>query len=292
MSNKIIVVTDVNSSMTFAEAEEIGVRLINMPFIIDGVEYFEGKDFSYEEFFKFLDEKRDVSTSQPSPSTILDTWDELLEEYDYILHIPMSSALSGAVQTAKGLAQDYDGRVVVVDNKRISVTQRATVYKALDLIEQGLSAQEICDELERSWDDNSIYIAVDTLELLKKGGRVTPAAAGIATALNLKPVLQIQGDKLDSFANVRGMKKAKRTMLEIMKKERETTYAGDKYEIHTAYSGDLEAAKEWVTQVREYFGDESIGLSRLPISISCHVGAGAMGIAICEKAKKPVKSFF
>ena len=284
MSNKTIIVTDVNSSITHEEAKKIGVRLIDMPFLVEDKEYIEDKDCTYEEFFEILQQGKNVSTSQPSPATIIDTWDELLEEYDYVLHIPMSSALSGSVSTAKGLAQDYDGKVVVVDNKRISITQRATVYEALRLLKNGKTATEICEILESTWNNNSIYIAVNTLELLKKGGRITPAAAGIATALNLKPVLKIRGEKLDSFANVRGMKKAKKTMLEAIRKDYEERFNDGNYELNVAYSGDIEAANEWLTQAREYFNDDSISLFKLPISICCHIGGGALAIAISEKA--------
>ena len=224
----------------------------------------------------------DVSTSQPAPEAITGLWDEILRSYDSILHIPMSSALSGSCGTAKALAAEYNGRVCVVDNKRISVSLRESVLDALTLIEKGLTAAEICVQLEETAYSASIYLAVNTLELLKKSGRVTAAGAALATLLGLKPVLQIQGEKLDAFAKVRGMPAAEKTMLKAAEKDLATRFAGRPVRILTAYSGDIKPALEWRKTVRRYFDDSRIELYKLPVSISCHVGAGVKAIACIE----------
>ncbi len=281
--SKIAVVTDTNSSMTPEEAKKIGVYLLPMPFIVNGTSYLEGVTCTYEHFFEMLANGDDVSSSQPSPESITDLWDELLKSYDSIVHIPMSSALSGSCGTAKALAAEYSGRVVVVDNKRISITQRDSVYDALKLIKKGLTAQEICVQLEAAALHCSIYLAVNTLELLKKSGRVTPAGAALATLLGLKPVLQIQGEKLDAYAKVRGMAKAEETMVKACEKDIETRFKGKKYIIQMAYSGDPKSAMEFRKEVRKHFGDSSIEMCRLPISICCHVGAGVHAMGVIEQ---------
>lgn len=283
--SKIAIVTDTNSSMTHEEADSLGVYLLPMPFIVNETDYFEGVSCSYEDFFGMLERGDDVSSSQPSPQSIISLWDEALKTNDYVIHIPMSSALSGSCGTAKALAENYDGRVLVADNKRISISQRQSVLDALCMVRQGLSAQEIRARLETAAFDASIYLAVNTLELLKKSGRVTAAGAALATVLGLKPVLQIQGEKLDAFAKVRGMAHAEKTMLEAAEKDIKTRFAGKNVHIDTAYSGDLEPALEWLEQVRGYFHDESIQLYRLPISICCHVGAGVKALGVIEYVK-------
>jgi len=276
------VVTDTNSSISAEEAKKLGIFLLPMPFIVDGREYFEGVTCTYERFFEMLSGGADVSTSQPAPEAITGLWDEILRSYDSILHIPMSSALSGSCGTAKALAAEYNGRVCVVDNKRISVSLRESVLDALTLIEKGLTAAEICVQLEETAYNASIYLAVNTLELLKKSGRVTAAGAALATLLGLKPVLQIQGEKLDAFAKVRGMTAAEKTMLKAAEKDLATRFAGRPVRILTAYSGDIKPALEWRKTVRRYFDDSRIELYKLPVSISCHVGAGVKAIACIE----------
>lgn len=283
--SKIAIVTDTNSSMTQEEADSLGVYLLPMPFIVNEVDYFEGVSCSYEHFFEMLERGDDVSSSQPSPQSIISLWEEALKTHDSVVHIPMSSALSGSCGTAKALAENYGGRVLVADNKRISISQRQSVLDALYMIEQGMSAQEIHAKLEETAYNASIYLAVNTLELLKKSGRVTAAGAALATVLGLKPVLQIQGEKLDAFAKVRGMAHAGQTMLEAAKKDLETRFAGKNVSIVTAYSGDPAPAQEWLEQVREYFHDDSIQLFRLPISICCHVGAGVKAVSVIEYVK-------
>ena len=280
--SRIAVVTDTNSSISAEEAKKLGIFLLPMPFIVDGREYFEGVTCTYERFFEMLSGGADVSTSQPAPEAITGLWDEILRSYDSILHIPMSSALSGSCGTAKALAAEYNGRVCVVDNKRISVSLRESVLAALTLIEKGLTAAEICVQLEETAYNASIYLAVNTLELLKKSGRVTAAGAALATLLGLKPVLQIQGEKLDAFAKVRGMPAAEKTMLKAAEKDLATRFAGRPVRILTAYSGDIKPALEWRKTVRRYFDDSRIELYKLPVSISCHVGAGVKAIACIE----------
>lgn len=280
--SRIAVVTDTNSSISAEEAKKLGIFLLPMPFIVDGREYFEGVTCTYERFFEMLSGGADVSTSQPAPEAITGLWDEILRSYDSILHIPMSSALSGSCGTAKALAAEYNGRVCVVDNKRISVSLRESVLDALTLIEKGLTAAEICVQLEETAYSASIYLAVNTLELLKKSGRVTAAGAALATLLGLKPVLQIQGEKLDAFAKVRGMTAAEKTMLKAAEKDLATRFAGRPVRILTAYSGDIKPALEWRKTVRRYFDDSRIELYKLPVSISCHVGAGVKAIACIE----------
>ncbi|MCF2652728.1 DegV family protein [Anaeromassilibacillus senegalensis] len=280
--SRIAVVTDTNSGITREEAKKLGVFLLSMPFIVDGKEYFEGVTCTYEQFFDMLAAGSDVSTSQPAPEDLTALWDTILQNYDSIVHIPMSSALSGSCGTAKALAADYNGRVCVVDNKRISLSQRESVLDALTLIKKGLTAAEICVQLEETAYNSSIYLAVNTLELLKKSGRVTAAGAALATLLGLKPVLQIQGEKLDAYAKVRGMAAAEKTMLKAIEKDMQTRFAGKPVHIAVAYSGDIRPALEWRKTVRSYFGDSHIELYKLPISICCHVGAGVKAIACYE----------
>ncbi len=280
--SKIAVVTDTNSGITQEEAKKLGVYLLAMPFIVDGKEYFEGVSCTYEQFFEMLGSGGDVSTSQPSPDSITSLWDEILKTNDYIIHIPMSSALSGSCGTAKALASDYNGKVVVVDNKRISISQRQSVIDAQSLIAQGFSAAEVGARLEETAFNSSIYLAVNTLELLKKSGRVTAAGAAVASILGIKPVLQIQGEKLDAFAKARGMANAQKTMLSAIEKDLETRFKGKNIRIDLAYSGDIAPANEWKKIVRKHFGDKTIQMYKLPVSISCHVGAGVCAIGVIE----------
>ena len=277
---KIAVATDTNSSITKEEAEKLGIYMMKMPFTIDDEEYVEDVNCSYEEFCERLDNGADVSTAQPVLGDLLDMWDELLKTYDKVIYIPMSSALSGSCETAKGMAQDYDGRVLVVDNKRISITQRRSVLDALVMIDHGMSAEEIKTYLENDSFNSSIYLAVNTLDLLKKSGRVTATAATIATIMNIKPVLQIQGGKLDSYAKERGMKKADKIMLHAIEQDREKRFSQGNSVIQAAYSGSREEGEIWLQEVRDYFKDPTIELYRLPISIVCHVSTGVHAIGV------------
>ena len=222
--SRIAIVTDSNSGITQKQAEEMGIYVLPMPFYINGDLFFEEISLTQEEFYKHLENDADISTSQPAPADVMDLWDKLLKEYDEIVHIPMSSGLSSSCESAMMYARDYDDKVQVVDNQRISVTQRQSILDAQYLISQGKNAKEIKEILEKYKMESSIYITLETLKYLKKGGRITPAAAAIGTVLNLKPVLQIQGQKLDAFAKVRGKKNARRTMIEAIRKDLETRF--------------------------------------------------------------------
>ena len=276
---KVAVVTDSNSGITQKEAKELGIRVVPMPFYIDGELYYEDITLSQKEFYEKLSGNSDISTSQPSPADVMEIWEELLEEYDEVVHIPMSSGLSTSCETAMMLAKDFDGKVFVVNNQRISVTQRQAVLDALELAEAGKSGQEIHDILMKEKLEASIYITVDTLKYLKKGGRVTPAGAALGTVLNLKPVLTIQGEKLDAFAKVRGLKSAKKVMKEAMKKDLEERFGGKKVHLEAAYTCTHEEAQEWKKELEEYFPGYEIHMDALSLSVACHIGPGAMAVA-------------
>ena len=282
---RIAVLTDTNSGITVEEAEKHSISLIPMPFFIDGVLYFEGFSLSQAEFFEKQAADAEISTSQPSPADVTSKWDELLKEYDQIVHIPMSSGLSSSCESAKAMALDYEGRVFVVDNKRISVPMKESVYNALELMRQGFDGAEIKRILEDDGQNAHVFITVSTLKYLKKGGRITPAAAAIGTALNIKPVLQIDGGKLDAFAKVRGMKQAEQKMLDAVRKELEERYAGEICLIRAAYSGDPEQGREWVKKVADAFPGMEVYGDPLALSIACHTGPGAYGITCIKKLK-------
>lgn len=277
---KTAVMTDTNSGITPQTATENGIFLLKMPFTVDDTEYTEYVDMPYEEFFVRLDSGASVSTSQPSPAALTDMWDEILREHESLVYIPMSSGLSGTCATAKALSAEYDGRVFVADNRRISVTLYSDVFKALRLAAEGLSAAEITARLEAEADMQSIYVAVNTLEHLKKSGRVTAAGAAVGTLLGIKPVLQIQGGKLDAYKKVRGMQNAVSAMLDGIESDLKTKFDGKNVEIRTAYSGDKAAGEAFLNATAERLPEYKIELDALPISISCHVGAGALGIGI------------
>ena len=280
--SKTAIVTDSNSGISPEEAGRLGVYLLPMPFFIDETLYFEGETLSQEEFFSAQRAGLDITTSQPTPGDVLSVWDRALEEAGELVYIPMSSALSGSCATAKALAGDYDGRVCVADNLRISATQRQSVLDALALAEGGLSAAEICAELERTAMDASIYISVDTLKYLKRGGRVTAAAAALGSVLNLKPVLTIDGGKLDALGLERGMAAAKRRMLDAVERDLERRFAGrgDAW-VAAAYSCTAAQADEWSGEIRARFGSRYCGyIAPLALSISCHTGPGAYGVGV------------
>ena len=284
---KIAIVTDSNSGITQDEGRSRGVFVLPMPFYINEVMYLEGITLSQDEFYERLQKDETISTSQPSPGEVCGMWDNLLKEYDEIVHIPMSSGLSASCETAMGLARDYDGKVQVVDNQRISVTQRQSVLDALALAEAGKNASEIREILEAEKLESSIYITLETLKYLKKGGRITPAAAAIGTVLNLKPVLQIQGDKLDAYSKVRGKKQAKRVMLKAMKEDMDTRFAEyvKKREmcLQMAYTGNKEEAEEFKKEVQEMFPELEIHMDPLSLSVACHIGHGALAVACSKK---------
>ena len=283
--SKIAIMTDSNSGITQDESKELGVYVLPMPFYIDGKMYYEDIDLTQEEFYEKLKQDCEIKTSMPLVD-VTDRWEELLKEYDEIVYIPMSSGLSSSCETAYMLSQDYDGRVQVVNNQRISVTQRQSVMDAKQLSEQGKSAAEIKQILEDVKSESSIYIMLDTLYYLKKGGRITPAAAALGTLLKLKPVLQIQGDKLDAFAKARTAKQGKNIMIETMKKDFEERFEspdGKKMHLEIAYSDDKEAAEAFKEEVQKAFPDNEIVMNPLSLSVSCHIGPGAIAIA-CSKA--------
>jgi len=283
---KIAIITDCNSGITQKMGEELGVHVIPMPFYINGEEFFEDITLTKEEFYqRIVDEDVEISTSMPSPGEVVALWEELLKQHDEIVYIPMSSGLSSSCATATSMAEDYDDRVQVVNNQRISVILEQSVLDAIALREEGKSAREIKEALEREKLEASIYITVDTLKYLKKGGRVTAAGAAIGTVLNVKPVLTIQGDKLDSFAKVRGWKMAKRTMLEAMKQDIEERFV--KYEgqmtMQIAYTCEEAEAKEWQQEVSSYFPQFDVIARPLSLSVACHIGPGAMAIACAKR---------
>lgn len=280
----VAIVTDSNSGISQAEGKELGIYVIPMPFLVDGKLYFEDVDMNKEQFYHFLENDADLSTSQPSPGDVMDLWDKLLKEYDEIVHIPMSSGLSASCSTAMGLARDYDGKVQVVDNQRISVTMQQSVMDAKHLVAAGKSAAQIKEILEKEALESSIYLMVDTLKYLKKGGRITPAAALLGSALNLKPILQIRGDKLDAYKKVRGVKAAKKNMLEAMKKDVEGRFSDyvtkGQLKLHVAYTTDEETAKQWKEEVQNMFPDIAITrMDPLSFSVTCHTGPGVLAIA-------------
>ena len=282
--SSVAIVTDSNSGISQAEGKELGIYVIPMPCLVDGKLYYENVDITKEQFYHFMESDADLTTSQPSPGDVMDLWDKLLKEYDEIVHIPMSSGLSASCSTAMGLAQDYDGKVQVVNNQRISVTMQQSVMDAKHLAATGKSAAQIKEIREKEALESSIYLVVDTLKYLKKGGRITPAAALLGSALNLKPLLQIQGEKLDAYKKVRGMKAAKKNMLDAMKKDVEGRFADyvakGQLKLHVAYTTDEETAKQWMEEVQNAFPDLTITrMDPLSFSITCHTGPGVLAIA-------------
>jgi len=280
-------VTDSNSGITQEQAKNYGIHVLPMPFFIDGETYFEDIDLTQEQFYGKLEGQAEISTSMPSVGNVTDLWDSLLESHDAIVHIPMSSGLSSSCETAMMLAQDYDGKVQVVNNQRISVTQKQSAFDAVELARRGKSAREIKEYLEETKFDSSIYIMVDTLYYLKKGGRITPAAAALGTLLKLKPVLQIQGEKLDAFAKARTVKQAKNIMIEAIKNDFAKRFgdpSGEGMHIAMAYTKDEEAALEFKAQVQEAFPNHEIDfLDPLSLSVACHIGPGALAVTCTRK---------
>lgn len=286
---RIAAATDSNSGITQEQAKQLGVHVLPMPFMIDGQMYYEGVDLTHEEFFRRMEEGADITTSQPSPGEVTDFWDKLLEEYDAVVYIPMSSGLSGSCQTAMLLAEDYEGKVYVVNNQRISVTQMQSVLDARDLIKKGYAAAQIRDILEETKFDSSIYVTVTTLKYLKKGGRITPAAAMLGTLLQIKPVLTIQGEKLDAFSKARTLKQGKTIMMTALKKDLETRFH-DPEARHTwleiAYTCSDEMAQEFKETVAESYPDVNICMAPLSLSIACHIGPGCLAVACSGHLKE------
>ena len=284
MHRSIGIVTDSNSGITPNQAKELGITVIPMPFYINSELYYEGLTLNQEEFYKFLEDNADVNTSQPAPGEVINIWDELLKDKDYIIYIPMSSSLSSSCETAMVLSNEYEGKVFVVNNRRISVTQLQSVKDSVNLVKQGKTAREIKEILEERQYKSSIYIVPDTLDYLKKGGRLTPAVASFAKVLNIKPVLQIQGEKLDAFKKVRGMKQAKRAMKEAIADDINNRFSDiPNVRIYGAYTGAKEVGEEWKAELEEAFPNYNIEVYPLSLSVSCHIGPGALGIACVEE---------
>ena len=288
---KIAVVTDSNSGITQAQAKEMGITVLPMPFMIDGETYYEDITLTQEQFYQRLKDNSDISTSQPTPDSIMKLWEELLKEYDQIVHIPMSAGLSGSCATAMMLAgeDEYEGKVFVVDNHRISVTQYQSVKDAMMLADMGMDGAQIKKRLEETAADSVIFVTVDTLKYLKKGGRITPAAAALGTLLRIKPVLIILGEKLDSFAKARTMKQAKTLMMNAIQKELdERLHDSECKDCHLAiaHSDNEEAALEFKKEVEERFPDADIYLAPLSLSIACHIGPGSLALTTTRKMEE------
>lgn len=285
MARKIAVVTDSNSGITQTQAKELGISVIPTPFFVNGELYLEDITLTREEFYEKLEEDAEISTSQPAPGDLIDTWESLLKEYDEIVHIPISSSLSTACETATMLAQDYDGRVQVVNNQRVSVMQKSSALDALHLAESGKTAKEIKEILEEEKFNACAYITVDTLKYLKKGGRVTPAAAAIGTVLNIKPVLIVFGEKLDSFAKVRGFKAAKKAMLDVAEKELKEKFSNDEMVLYAVSTCDAEETENWRQEIAEHFPGYEVKSDYLSLSVTCHIGRGSLAIAYAKVVK-------
>ena len=288
---KIAVVTDSNSGITQIQAKEMGITVLPMPFMIDGETYYEDITLTQEQFYRKLKDNSDISTSQPTPDSIMKMWDELLKEYDQIVHIPMSSGLSGSCSTAMMLAgeDEYEGKVFVVDNRRISVTQYQSVKDAQMLAAMGMDGTQIKKRLEETAADSVIFITVDTLKYLKKGGRITPAAAALGTLLKIKPVLIILGEKLDSFAKARTMKQAKTMMMNAIQKELdERLHDSECRNCHLAiaHTDNEEAALEFKKEVEERFPNADVYMAPLSLSIACHIGPGSLAVTATRKMEE------
>ena len=286
--SKVRIITDSNSGTTVEEARELGVTVLPMPFSINEEMYFEQESLTHEQFYEELAAGKDIMTTQPSPGQVMGIWDEALKEYDEIVYIPMSSGLSGSYQTAAMLAEDYEGKVHVVNNQRISVTQRQSVLDALRLLEAGKSAKEIKDILEEDKFNSSIYLMVDTLVYLKKGGRITPAAAALGTLLKLKPVLQIQGERLDAFAKARTVSQAKSIIINAVKSDIDKRFGGlskENISLHMAYAHDLDRILEFKEEVLKEFPGYDINLYPLSLSVATHIGPGCIALAVTKNLK-------
>ena len=288
---KIAVVTDSNSGITQAQAKEMGVAVLPMPFMIDGETYYEDITLTREQFYQRLKDNADIATSQPTPDSILKMWDKLLKEYDQIIHIPMSSGLSGSCSTAMMLAgeDEYEGKVFFVDNRRISVTQYQSVKDAQMLAAMGMDGTQIKKRLEETAADSVIFITVDTLKYLKKGGRITLAAAALGTLLKIKPVLIILGEKLDSFAKARTMKQAKTMMMNAIQKELDGRLHDSECRnchLAIAHTDNEEAALEFKKEVEERFPNADVYMAPLSLSIACHIGPGSLAVTATRKMEE------
>ena len=290
------IITDSHSGITQEEAKQLGIWVLPMPFYIDGECYLEGINLTREEFFEKLEGGSVIATSQPSPADVCDVWDWALKEFEKVLYLPLSSGLSGSCETAMALARDeqYEGKILVVDHGQISTPLHQMVFDTLELIEKGYSAEQIKEILESGKDRMMIYIGVETLEYLKRGGRVTPAAAAIGSVLNIKPVLKLETGKLDSFKKCRGFSKVKKTMIEAMKQEMDTKFADaladGQLRLLAASSAGKEETESWVKEIEDAFPGMKVFCDPLSLGVSCHTGAGALGIgcSVAPEYKKTV----
>lgn len=286
----VAIMTDSNSGITQKEAKQLGVAVLPMPFTINDKTYFEDISLNQEQFYEFLENDAEVATSQPSPDSVMEMYIKLLKEYDQIVHIPMSSGLSGSFQTAYMLSQEdaFEGKVFVVNNQRISVTQRRSVMDALYLADQGLDGAQIARRLTEDKFESSIYIMLNTLTYLKKGGRITPAAAALGQLLRLKPVLQIQGEKLDAYSKARTSAQGKSQMIQAIQSDIDKRFGGydamsnERVRLHIAYSKDLDAALKWKEELMEVFPGYEFVIDPLSLSVACHIGPGALALAVTK----------
>ena len=284
--SKVAILTDSNSGITQADSKRLGIFVEPMPFYIDGALYYEDIDLTQDEFYDKLTQGGEITTSMPITGNLMDSWENILKDYEQLVYIPMSSGLSSSCATAKMLAEDYEGRVVVVDNQRISVTQKLSAIEAKTLADMGKSAQEICDALMEVKSLSTIYITVDTLEYLKKGGRLTPAVAAIGSLLKIKPVLSIYGEKLDKFAMARTMKQAKQIMIDALKKDMKNVLHTDNLDdviISIAHTQNQEAAEKFREELLAEFPGKEIWIDPLSLSVSCHIGPGALACTVTKK---------
>lgn len=283
---KIAIITDDNAGFTPQELKELGIYAIKMPVIVDGVTKYQNEQFSEEDFYNCMSKDADIRTSQPAPGQIIELWEELLKTYDQIVQIPMSSGLSEECHNSIGLSASYPGKVFVADNHRVSVSLKQSVYDAIKLRDEGKSAEEIVAILNKEAHESTIYIMVDTLKYLKKGGRITPAAALIGEMVSIKPVLTLLGEKLDSFKKTIGVKKAKVVMLDAVEKDLETRFANfprEEMVFGVAYTYDLEEATKWKEEIMKRFNLDDVEMNPLSLSVATHIGPGALAITITHK---------
>lgn len=283
---RVAVMTDSNSGITQMDAKNMGIDVVPMPFTIDDKTYFEDINLTREEFFQMMADGKDILTSQPSPGDLTDLWDKALEKNDQVIYIPMSSGLSSSCQSARMLANDYNGRVFVVNNQRISVTQKRSVQDAMNMAENGYDAKRIRDILEQERLEASIYIMLDTLKYLKKGGRITPAAAAIGTLMRIKPVLQIKGERLDAFSKARTLAQGKATMINTIHHDVDTLFGGiDKGDVwvYAVHAQVPEAFSVFKKEVETAFPTLPVEQGQLSLSVCCHIGPGALAMAAVKK---------
>ena len=288
---RVAITTDSNSGITQKEAKELGIHVLPMPFYINGELFYEDINLTQEAFYERLEQDCEISTSQPIVGDVLELWDNLLKDYDEVVFLPMSSGLSSTCATAQMLAQNFDGKVFVVDNQRISVTLKTAVFDAMAMAAEGAEGAEIQQYLEKTKLDSSIYITLETLKYLKKGGRITPAAAAIGSLLKLKPVLTIQGEKLDAFSKARTVSQGKQTMISAIRKDMETRFGGATPEniwLEIAYTKDLETALQFKEELLKEFPEFEIVVQPLSLSVACHIGPGSLAVACCKKIRKEV----